>query len=437
MQILNQAKQKMFRSRLGTILSMVFFCLLFFSCQSPKQEGELGQANVKGLGKLIYSCPMHPAINQNTPGICSVCKMDLVLMDANLRVQGKPVDVSLEELIQSGSGISISSVMVVSPERKVVNTDFKAPGSITYDTRMFSNVSARMSGRIEKMYVQYAFQEIKKGDKLFDIYSPEIITPQRDLIYLMNHNYTLEELKKTASLIEDAREKLFQLGFTRDEVDQIERSKKGLDVLTVYSPSEGHLHELQMNDYQSGEGMYSPNQIQNPRLSLKEGMYVKKGQNVLSLIYPHTVWAELNIFPEDYPKIHLKQEVSIALNDRKDTLIKGKIDFIEPIYTKNIKSLRVRVTLDNFKHILKVGQLVSATIQSSPKEGLWIPISSVINLGTRKMVWIQKSKGVLVPKEIMTGGTTASMYEVTSGLDEKDRIALNAAFILDSETFIQ
>ena len=95
------------------------------------------------------------------------------------------------------------------------------------------------------------------------------------------------------------------------------------------------------------------------------------------------------------------------------------------------------MTLDNFKHILKVGQLVSATIQSSPKEGLWIPISSVINLGTRKMVWIQKSKGVLVPKEIMTGGTTASMYEVTSGLDEKDRIALNAAFILDSETFIQ
>jgi Cu(I)/Ag(I) efflux system membrane fusion protein len=437
MQILKKIKNNIFIWDINKGILILMSCFFIFGCGQKKKETLAGpHESVKSIG-IKYSCPMHPSVIESLPGICPVCKMDLVKLDASLQAKGKAIEVSIDELIRTGRDVSISSVMVIKPERKSVRDDFKAPGYITYDTRMYTNVSARASGRIEKMYVKYAFQDIKKGDKLFDIYSPEILSAQRDLIYLLNHNYTLDELKKTAGLIEDARARLVNLGMSREEVDKVERSKKGFDLITMYSPSEGHLHEMQMKGSLSTDGMYNPSQVQNPRLSLKEGMYVNKGQNVLNLVYPHTVWVELNIFPEDYTKIHLKQDVEISLNDRKDTIFKGKIDFIEPIYIRNIKSLNARVYLDNFKHILKVGQLVSAVIRSEEREGLWIPTSSVISLGNRSIVWLEKKEGVFVPRTVITGSISASMIELKSGIDENEKIALNAAYITDSESFIK
>lgn len=437
MQILKKITQAPKPKRYNFMAAVLFVCVILFSCTQKKQEVSTEDSPSQTSWKLEYSCPMHPSVIESKPGICPICKMDLVKLDASLQAKGKAVEASIDELIRTCSNISISSVMVVRPERKISSVDFNAPGYITYDTRMFSNISARISGRIEKMYVKYAFQNIKKGDKLFDVYSPEIITAQRDLIYLINHNYTLEELKKTANLIEDARRHLVNLGMSMDEVDKVERSKKGFDVITVYSPSEGHLHEMQVSGRNSNDGMYNPNQVQNPRLSLKEGMYVNKGQNVLSLVYPHTVWAELNIYPEDIAKVHLKQTVEIFLNDRKDTVFKGKIDFIEPIYQSNVKSLNARVYLENFNHVLKVGQLIKALIKSEQNEDLWIPQSAWQSLGKRKIVWLQKAEGIFVPREIIVGSSFMSMTEIKSGLNENDRIALNAGFITDSESFIK
>lgn len=417
------------------IMMMCMF-IVFNSCSNAehKHSHEKEGSNVKGKS---YTCPMHPEIREKKPGSCPICKMDLIEVEEPQTVNTKETELTLEQLIHSGNSVFVSSAKTIKPERKSMEYEISAPGYINYDTRLYHTIYARASGRIEKMYVKYAFQNINKGDKLFDIYSEELVNVQRDLIFLLSQNYTLEELKKTASLIEGTRERLHNLGLSKDEIDKLERSKKPYNVVSVYSPYEGHIHEMQKGNMISNDGMSNTSIVQNPRLALKEGMYVEKGMNVFNVVYPHTVWAFLNIYQEHFTKIQSGQKVEILLNDRKDTLIKGKIDFIEPIYIQNTKSLNAIVYLENFNHRLKVGQLITAKIKTENPEGLWVPKSSVINLGKRSIVWVQKSNGIFAPREIIQGSVVNSMIEVQSGLAETDEIVVNAAFIADSESFIK
>src|SRR6267154_1240306 len=167
-----------------------------------------------------YTCSMHPQVIQDKPGTCPICGMDLVRKTR----QGEEAKITkeLSYLLKPVNSVVIASIKTVFPVRKAMEVRIEARGTITHDTRKIATISARFGGRIEKLYIKYKLQPIHKGQKILEIYSPELVIAQRELLYLLDKDAGNNEL------IRASIEKLLLLGLTENQVNQIVSSNKEL-----------------------------------------------------------------------------------------------------------------------------------------------------------------------------------------------------------------
>ena len=321
----------------------------------------------------------------------------------------------------------LSSLPTIHSVKKVMQEKITADGTIDYDTRQERNISSRYSGRIEKLYVKYMYQPMSRGEAIMEIYSPEMVTEQQNLIFLLNDSSADQQL------ISASKRKLQLLGMSEKEITEVTRTKKPLTSLAIYSPYEGHIHEATATSAEGNE--FEMNASNMSELALKEGMYVEKGQTLFNILDPHMVWAVLKIYSDDAAQLKLHQRVELTVEGTGKKLYKH-IDFIEPFFQPNSKTLSARVYLDNENHALKVGMYVQATIEADSVSGIWIPKQSLLDLGNRKIVFL-KNKNVFHTQEIKTGIASGDFIQVIEGLSEQDEIASNAQYIQDSESFIR
>ncbi len=409
---------------------LVFLILL--SCRQPvKKEAAADH----------YICPMDTQITQPGPGICPICKMELITLE-EYRSSGS--DWHLSALLNPTYSDVVSTISLVLPVEKKLPVQYAATGFIEYDSRNLTNISSRYAGRIEKLYIKNVFQPISKGQKLFDIYSPEIWTAQENLIYLLR--------KDTAStdLIKAMKQKLRLYGFTEIQLKAIEINLAPEQPLSVYSPAAGYVYESLTNSViqaTPGESMgmnanggesadLAVGGSANARFTLREGMYVRKGQTLFNVVNPSKVRAILMINAGDMSKIKTGQQVELAIENNPDSIVRGAIDFVEPVMENKSVNTRVRVYLDNPGNSIKAGNWVQATIRGEPAEGLWIPSKSVLRLGQQNMVWM-KGDAALKAHRIKTGRTLGDWVEVTEGLWDDDSIAADAQYLMDSESLIK
>ncbi|HEY4148024.1 MAG TPA: efflux RND transporter periplasmic adaptor subunit, partial [Chitinophagaceae bacterium] len=227
----------------------------------------------------LYRCPMHHEIVRDRPGSCPICGMDLVAFNSK---EGALTDVNLNTLLRPANSYVVSSIPVTVLHNEVDTMDVKALGTIQYDTRAVNTVSARVSGRIEKLYLKYTFQDVRKGQKLMDIYSPELVTAQQNLLFLLQND------AGNASFIQSAKEKLLLLGMSNEQLQQVIRLREAALSVTIYSPLDGHIHDaLNMEAMMPASSQES---LLTRELMLKEGMYVQKGQAVLTVMNPRRLW---------------------------------------------------------------------------------------------------------------------------------------------------
>jgi len=351
---------------------------------------------------------------------------------AAINVQAsKGVGISLNTVLQPVNSSVVSSVEATVPEQKEIQTSISADGYLDFDTRTFNNIASRFSGRVEKLYIKYAFQEIHKGQRIFDIYSPDMVTAQQDLIFISKNS------AQEIGLLNAARQKLLLQGMTNEQVDQVIRTGKAFYSLPVYSPYDGHVHDVahsQMGgttDEKAGSGFSN-----NLPLAVKEGMYVEKGQTLFNVVNPHMLWAVIKINRADMAALKLNQPVKISLPDVPGKLLIGKVNFIEPVLQSGDKTTSIRVYLDNMDHELKVNSLVKAEIQTGQTNGLWIPRSALIDLGQTQIVWL-KIGAAYRAHQVTTGTVNGTKIKITKGLAVSDSLASNAQYLTDSESFIK
>jgi Cu(I)/Ag(I) efflux system membrane fusion protein len=398
--------------------------LLFSACSNPTQAPKSAQATTG----IKYTCPMHHQILEDHPGSCPICGMTLV------KVTGQPSEktgISLNTVLQPVNSSVISNVSAITPEKKEVPAQITGQGYLDYDSRNFNNITARFSGRIEKLYIKYAFQEIHRGERIFDIYSPDMVAAQQDLIYL-NKNSPQE-----TGLISAARQKLLLQGMTDAQVDRIIETGKSLYSLPVYSPYNGHVHDMP-HSQMSGAADAKPEQnfTGNLPLPVKEGMYIEKGQTIFNVVDPHRLWAIIKIDRSSVAGLKLNQAVEISFPDIPGKRISGKVNFIEPALRDGDKTTTIRVYLDNMDHSLKVNSIINATIRAGAIDGLWIPRSALLDLGRIKIVWL-KTGALYHAHQVRTGIINGNEVQVKSGLSATDSLASNAQYLTDSESFIK
>jgi Cu(I)/Ag(I) efflux system membrane fusion protein len=399
----------------------IVLLILLAACKNQSK-----QTAAQYTGKKIqYTCPMHPQVLEDHPGTCPICGMTLV----KKAVQGsESAGIDLKTVLLPVNSSVVSGVPAISPVLKTESDSIKADGYLDFDTRTFNNIAARFSGRIEKLYIKYAFEEIRRGELIMDIYSPDMVTAQQDLIYIKNS-------PNDAGLIDAAKQKLLLLGMTPAQISVVEKSGKAFYRLPVYSPYDGHVHDVahsQMNT--SAESMVT-DYAQNLPLAIKEGMYVEKGQTLFNVVDPHHLWAILKIRQADAGQIKIGQPVNISISDQ-NMIMDGKVNFIMPALQAGDKATSIRVYLNNMSHEMKVGSLVHGAIATGTKRGLWLPRTAVISLGQAEIAWLKKGKAYQVHR-VQTGMQNANEIQIIAGLTAADSVAVNGQYLADSDDFIK
>ncbi len=378
-----------------------------------------------------YHCPMHHDVVRDKPGSCPICGMNLVVFGNDAKVKK---EISLNTLLRPTNNYVLTSVPVTSIQESEEPVKVEALGTLQYDTRGMGAISARISGRIEKLYLKYTFQDVSKGQKIMDIYSPELLTSQQNLLFLIRND------PENASFINSAKDKLLFLGMSHEQLNQVIQSGKPLYRVSVFSNYSGHIHDAlnsSMNSPSAGSSSASSGQsLVTRELMLKEGMYVQKGQTILSVMDPHRLWVVLNIYGADQSLVRTGSPVRIVPEADRYESFSGRIDFIEPFYRDGTKTLSARVNFENHSMNMPVGSQVRATISGNPIKANWLPLAAVISLGMNKIVF-KNYNGVFKAHSVTTGLTYQDKIQILEGLTSQDEVAANAQFLIDSESFIK
>lgn len=381
-----------------------------------------------------YTCPMHPQIIKDAPGQCPICGMDLVeLIDNEISA----ISDSSQPIENQSDSSTIVSIKI---QKATLPIAVEVEGYVAYNPKGTKDISSRFGGRIEKLYVKYNFQSIKKGQKLMEIYSPEMATAQENLLLLLKTDAENE------MAIAGAKKQLELLGMDEKQLEILISSRKSSPLMSVYAAESGHIHEMTniseltmpIMEMAQDEQKEENSTKEEKSFSIKEGMYVEKGQMLFSIIETEVLWVILKIRPEDLEKVKLYQSVTIFSEIQSEMTYSGKIDFIEPAFENDSKFLNARVYLQNTDHHqLKIGSLIKANINAGSKTAMWLPKAAVLDLGNDKHVVFVKQENDFVTRKIEVGIKIEDNVEIRSGLSEKDQIARNAQYMVDSEGFVK
>ena len=401
------------------------FLLITSFLEGCKNKTEHKGHNQSENKKKIYTCPMHPQIKKEEPGNCPICGMRLV----EKKYEGSQIkNDTLMILLKPANQFVVSQVKIIQAHYKVIPVEIEASGKISYDTREANVVSARVSGRVEKLYVKYRFQPIVKGQKLMDIYSKELVTEQENYIYLLKNDSTNE------SLIKAAESRLSLLGISSEQVKELKLKKRSFQAVSIYSPYSGHLHNLFIPKTNNEMPVMSESSSQ--QLTIKEGMYVEKGQAIFNISNASKVWAILNIYPDGVGMVKRGQKVVLFLNDENKLTKEGVIDFIEPFIANGQTTTQARVYLNNADNKLKIGSIIKAKIEAGSKKGFFVPSTAIVHLGNRDIIFV-KENNIFKSKLVSLGIKTDQQTEIVSGISGEESIAGNAQLLMDSESFIK
>lgn len=400
----NSDDSRLFHSRWlpGHGLWTIVIVLLVFACSSKETSMD-----------ETYTCPMHPTVVSDKPGTCPVCGMDLV----RKAQEGEEVVITkaLNRLTKSPNEVVTASINTIRGEYKSIPVTKELLGIVTYDTRSIYVIPTRMAGRLEKVYLKYNFQPVTKGMKIAEVYSPELISAQRELVYLIQND------KNNKPLIDGAMDRLRFLGATEKQVADLINNQKVNNTFPIYS---------QHNGYVVMDQAPEPNQNSNALTDLpREGSYVSTGQTLFKIASSNSIWIEFKIPASEGISIHKGNMIKL-LNEDVDEVM---VDFIEPFTERNQDFVMIHSHLDS-KHFL-IGDLVKGTIDFTTKN-LWLPKSSILDKGMEQIVFVRE-QGLFVPRKIEIGLQTDDSTEIINGLTTADEVAINAHYLVDSEGFIK
>lgn len=310
--------------------------------------------------------------------------------------------------------------MVVEP--KQVQKSIRTVGRIEYDEKRIVTVNTKFEGWIEKLYVDYTGRYVEKGEPISAIYSPELFATQMEYINLLrwvkpDHDsekkgdiYSMLS-KDAEAIIEAARQRLRLWDLTEEQINSIEKTKRPVKTLMVYSPASGYI-------------------VQKPVI---QGMRIMPGEKLVDIVDLSTVWIIADVYEYELPLIDIGQEAEISLSYIPGKTFRSKIEFVYPSLSGETRTAKIRFSIPNKDGLLKPQMFTDVTIKRNLGKRLIIPEDAVIDTGTKQIVYVDKGDGYFEPRQILPGLRADGSVEVLRGLKAGERIAISGNFLIDSE----
>ncbi len=385
--------------KIKLMISLLATLLLAFACSnsdnSNKNENE------------YWTCTMHPQVHKDGPGACPICGMDLIkkVVDNTADVSSKS---DMEGMITLTTNKQImANVSTIKVKKENLKKELTAYSYLDFVEQNRKTIPAKFNGRIEKLFVDKTGDYIKKGQPLFEIYSPDLVQAQNDfLISLSNSSGS------NSSLIEASRKKLDLFGLTSNQIDELKNSGKINLTLTYYSPVSGTVIEKKV----------------------QEGMYVNEGTAIYEVAELSTLWNIAEVNETDLSTIKLGSKVKLKLKAYSGEEFTGKVTFIYPVINSQTRTVKVRSEFSSLNNKLKPQMYGETIFSTDAGTGLLVPADAVIFSGNSNVVWVKTSDGMFEARNVMVGEKYGDKYQILSGLKDGDEIAASGGFLIDSES---
>lgn len=371
----------------------------------------------------VWTCSMHPNIQLPEFGQCPICFMDLI----EVAVDSGSLK-NLRQIALGDDARKLAQIETTAVKRGKAATSIRMVGKIDYDETLVSSITAWINGRIDKLHVDYTGSMVRSGQPMAEIYSPELLAAQAELIEAVaaakkmnGSNNTL--VKQTIDRTESAaRKKLGLLGLTDEQIQEVIARKTPADHVTLKAPISGIVISKEVN----------------------EGMYIKTGSPIYTIADLTKLWVILEAYESDLYAIQLGQHVEFSPEAYPGKMFSGTVSYIDPVVNNKTRTIRVRLNIDNPELLLKPGMFVRATAKSNAGDQndllpLLIPASAPLLTGKRAIVYVQPpdQKGVYEGREIVLGPRHGEFYQVINGLTEGELVVTRGNFKIDSAIQIQ
>jgi len=400
------------------VLSIIGIAIYLFAIKTDNHS-EIEHQNE------VYTCSMHPQIRQDHPGSCPICGMTLIKIAKEDHTVN---DHSIDNVLKPTNNFIVGDYPTTTAKDTAISSELNLPGIVGYDPNSAVNISAWIGGRIERLYVNFKFQRVSKGQKLFDLYSPELLTAQQNFIYLITND------ADNKAIIKASKQKLLLYGMTVNQINSLVATKSVKPEITIYSPASGIIDGTQSSMTNAANGsMQSPS---TAILSVKEGDYIKKSQVVFKLVNTDKVWGIFNINQGDNSLIKVNQSISITTELDGNDPFNARINFVETQLNTTDKTNRIRVYLNNSVSKFPIGLRLQGKVKTNSTAGIWLDKEAMVSLGNKKIVFL-KVDGGFKAIAIKTGIEMDESVQVLDGISVEDKIAKNAQYLMDSESFIK
>jgi len=377
-----------------------------------------------------YTCAMHPSVHLHNPGTCPICSMDLLPVmkrtggeaktdatpgtkNTDATASEKPNEFVVPVERQQQIGVTYATV-----GRKPLHHSIRAVGTVNFDMQRRWSFVARVDGYVQKLFVTSPGQLVAKDQALISIYSPDLLTTEREFVMLlrMRDEAPSKEARETPeSLIASAKIRLKQWNVTDGQIAELEKTRKPGENLTLRSPFRGVIQEV----------------------AVQQGANVKTGDRLVDVADLSSVWVWADFYENELAMLQKGQKVIVTAKSFPEEKFEGEIALINPFLNEMGRTSKVRIDIPNPDFKLQPGMYASVELGMDMGEGLTVPVSAIMPTGRRNVVFVDKGEGKIEPRVVQLGQKFGDLYEVKDGLTEGERVVASANFLIDAESKLQ
>ncbi len=379
--------------------NIALFALLLVIAACKKNAPEAIPDNV------FYTCSMHPQVMEKQPGTCPICKMDLIRTETHPNQQTGELKLSDEQ-------IRLANIRTDTVRLRPLGEEITLSATLKENQNLVNMITARISGRVERLFVRNVGETVRAGQAVFELYSEELAAAQQDYLLALQSRKRYGHTEPNFARISDAaRNKLLLWGMTESQIGELEHSDSPKNTHTFYSKYSGIATEV----------------------SIAEGDYVAEGSPVLRLADLRTLWAEAQLYVSDLPFLAQTREASVALPYFSGRILGGKVSFVNPSLEASSKIVLARVELSNLDNAYQPGMQAWITIKGKTRRALAVPTNALIQDSRGVTLWIKNATGGFEGRMVRIGIANKDYTEIVDGLQPGELVVVSGAYLLQSE----
>jgi Cu(I)/Ag(I) efflux system membrane fusion protein len=385
--------------------------LLLLAFAACKQKPQTVAVAAKTQNKFYYTCSMHPQIHEDHPGNCPICGMKLIKVE----LTGMS-DMTTNKITLTATQLQLAGIQTDTVRNENTGSEKTLTGTVTTNENNAEELSARIAGRIQQLFVRTTGEKISVGQPVYSIYSEDLQEAEKEYLLALQQQKVLHNPDVDyKQLISSAENKLQLWGLSSAQIKNIAATGKVAATTTVLSKVNGTVSDI----------------------AVHEGDYVTEGMTILKTQALNSLWVEAQLYASEANNYKENDKVTVSFPDLGGQIINGKVEFINPELSESSKVNLLRISIPNSQGLIRPGMLAYISVANGHNSSLAVPASAILTDGNGSKVWVKNADGSFSPKMVNAGPGNQSYVSIISGLNNGDVVVTNGAYLLNSEAIFK